>query len=369
MRHLRQEVGFGCPIKDCGSPYLEYHHFDPPWSIRQHHEPGGMIALCGEHHKKADGGSFPVEYLREIKSGARLPSIGGRFDWLLQDFVVVMGGAYAAQTWIPLAYGDRPVVSFCRDSEGFLRLNIDMPTASIAPRLRVWESNFYQRGAPKDFECPPHGRLVRISYKNGDYLRIEFRSVPTLKHFEAQYIGVRNIGPVQMTYPITAIEIELRLPEANLHINKDVFQINGNNLKNTLANGGGYFIAIGSHEPISRLTRHIGYSKKTFTSPRLRLASQNDDELIRIDSLTFDRQVLGLDGFGFDNCTFKNSRLMFSGKPFSISPSCSFPGSALILTDEAVTTCQALEALRKSDGDFDILSAVKAISGESNARC
>lgn len=27
---LRKEVYFGCPIKDCGSPYLSYHHFNPP---------------------------------------------------------------------------------------------------------------------------------------------------------------------------------------------------------------------------------------------------------------------------------------------------------------------------------------------------
>jgi len=160
MRELRREVGFGCPIPRCVNPYLEYHHFDPPWSVQQHHNPEGMIALCADHHNKADAGAFPTEYLRDLKSGKGLQALRGRFDWLRRDFVVIMGGAYAAQTIVPLAYGDRPVISFHRDPDGFLLLNVDMPTASIAPRLRMWESTWYQRGTPKDLESPPHGRLL-----------------------------------------------------------------------------------------------------------------------------------------------------------------------------------------------------------------
>jgi len=364
MRVLRQEVGFGCPVRGCGSPYLEYHHFDPPWSVREHHDPGGMIALCAEHHKKADvPGAFPIDYLRELKTTPSGASVSGRFDWLLRDFIVVMGGAYAADCWVPISYGDRPVISFHRDFSGFLLMNIDMPSASIGPRLRMWESVWYQRGSPKDLECPPSGRLLKISYKNGDYLRIEFRSMATPAEFQARYPQAHDIGPSQATYPLTVIEIELRLAEADLHINKDVFRLGGSELRGTLARGGRYFIGIGTHEPISKLTNNIGYSLKRI-EPRLRLASQNDDQFISIDGVTFDQRVLGLDGFAFDGCTFRNCRVMFSGQPCSLSR-CALPGSAVVLTDAAVTTCQGLEALRRMDSAFDILSAVKAISGDS----
>ncbi|WVV46823.1 hypothetical protein THH46_16005 [Pseudomonas sp. NA13] len=67
MLALRSEVGFGCPVKDCGNPYLEYHHFDPPVSVRAHNEPQGMIALCAQHHKKADGGAYTNEQLHALK--------------------------------------------------------------------------------------------------------------------------------------------------------------------------------------------------------------------------------------------------------------------------------------------------------------
>lgn len=65
-QRLRQEVGFGCPAKDCGNPYLEYHHFDPPWSVEKHHDPERMIALCSEHHGKAN--AWTVDQVRAMKN-------------------------------------------------------------------------------------------------------------------------------------------------------------------------------------------------------------------------------------------------------------------------------------------------------------
>jgi hypothetical protein len=70
--------------------------------------------------------------------------------------------------------------------------------------------------------------------------------------------------------------------------------------------------------------------------------------------------VLGLDGFAFEDCTLRNCRLMFAGSPFSMAHS-TLPGSMVVLTDEAVTTCQALEALRQMAG-LDIMAALDAIS-------
>jgi hypothetical protein len=196
--------------------------------------------------------------------------------------------------------------------------------------------------------------------------QIEFRSMASVDEFRARYAQAHDIGPSPAAYPVTAIEIELRLAESDLHINKDVFRVGGVEMRNTLVQGGNYFIGIGTHEPIARLTDHIGYSLKRI-DPRLRLASQNDSQFIRIDGITFEQRVLGLDGFAFDDCTFSNCRLMFSGSPFSMAR-CQFPGSAVVLTDEAVTTCQALEALRQMDGTLDIIAALDAIGGKTSGK-
>jgi hypothetical protein len=84
---LRQEVGFCCPVQDCGSPYLTWHHFDPPWRVKHHHRPEGMIAVCREHADKADHGSFTDDQLRELKreGRSRASQVRGRFDWMRQD--------------------------------------------------------------------------------------------------------------------------------------------------------------------------------------------------------------------------------------------------------------------------------------------
>ena len=88
---LRSEVGFGCPIKGCGNPYLEYHHFDPPVNIKPHNEPKGMIALCAQHHKKADGGAYTVEQLHTLKTDkTNAALVKGNLDWLRKNLLAVV---------------------------------------------------------------------------------------------------------------------------------------------------------------------------------------------------------------------------------------------------------------------------------------
>src|ERR1022692_4539989 len=70
-RRLRDDVGFCCPIPGCSSPYLEWHHFDPPWKVKHHHDPARMIALCRDHHPEADAGAFKVEQLHAYKATAK----------------------------------------------------------------------------------------------------------------------------------------------------------------------------------------------------------------------------------------------------------------------------------------------------------
>jgi hypothetical protein len=92
---LRAEVGFGCPVYGCRLPFLEFHHFDPPWRDRQHHEPDGMVALCVEHHKKADRGVFSKDQLRAFKkSKTSVEEIRGKFDWAGPRQLIRFGGVY-----------------------------------------------------------------------------------------------------------------------------------------------------------------------------------------------------------------------------------------------------------------------------------
>ena len=215
-RVLRREIAFGCPAQDCGNPYLEWHHFDPPWRELQHHDPEGMVALCAEHHKKANAGAFTKEQLREMKtSGDSGRELIGRFDWLRQDLLAVVGGNFYHETLRVVEYQRTPVVWFNRDEDGHLLLNLRMLSTSNEERA-VMEDNFWiSRGTPTDLESPPSGKLLKIEYSNGDYLGVEYRVLASGDEANARYDGAKaDRWPVD--YPITAVEIHMRTGGSNV---------------------------------------------------------------------------------------------------------------------------------------------------------
>ena len=206
-RALRREVGFGCPIPGCASPYLEWHHFDPPWREREHHELTGMIALCSDHHPKADAGAYTKAQLISFKSNPRRDEIEGRFDWLRNRLLAVVGGCFYYETLTVFEYRSTPIIWFRRDDDGHLLLNLKMLSKSVDERLLVEDSFWMAKGAPLDFECPPSGKLIHGKYPNGDEVRIEFFELGSVSDAAKRYPDARaEEWPIE--FPITAVEVQ-----------------------------------------------------------------------------------------------------------------------------------------------------------------
>ncbi len=91
-----------------------------------------MIALCREHHDQADAGAFTAEQLQAMKAdgGSRGEQIRGRFNWMRQQVLGVVGGNFYFEVPTILQIEDQPVIWWRRDDEGFLLLNLQMLTAS-----------------------------------------------------------------------------------------------------------------------------------------------------------------------------------------------------------------------------------------------
>ena len=89
-RRLRKEVNYGCPF--CRSPFLTWHHFDPPWEPLHVHNEAGMIALCSECHRFADGGHFTKQQLRQAKFTPSSDPPKGRLPWNPSDAFIIFGG-------------------------------------------------------------------------------------------------------------------------------------------------------------------------------------------------------------------------------------------------------------------------------------
>lgn len=246
LRILRREVGFGCPVPDCRNPYLTWHHFDPPWSQRQHHNPEGMIALCREHHDKADAGAFTVAQLRVLKSewAESRVEVGGRFDWMRRELLAVVGGNFYLDTPVILEFRREKAIWFERDDEGHFLLNVRMLTTTGEPRTRI-ENNFWVlRGSPADVEAPPSGRRVRVRYDNGDEIAIEFFEVQGADDLVRRYASARP-REWGVDFPITAVEVRSNAAGSNFWFGPDSAQLGGITMTGCFMRSVGVAVSIG----------------------------------------------------------------------------------------------------------------------------
>jgi len=234
---LREEVGFGCPVPDCGCPYLEWHHFDPPWIEKNHHNPEGMIALCRGHHIQADNGAFTKEQLRQFKRDGRANwrQISGKFNWMRNRILAVVGGNFYYETPVIFKFREQPVIWFERDENNYLLLNLRMLSTSKESRAYIQNNEWFNVGGEEDIECPPSAKRVKISYPNGDLVSIEFFEINDIEDAKKRYPDARaSDWPIEL--PITAVEVTNIVANSGLEFNARETKFGmGNIMKNCFA--------------------------------------------------------------------------------------------------------------------------------------
>lgn len=220
---LRRDVGFGCPIRNCGNPYLEYHHFDPPVHIKPHNNPEGMIALCPQHHKKADGNAYTIEQLHQFKKNKiNSAFVSGNLEWLRRDILSIIGSNAFYDTPIPIQIDGHDVVKFTRDDLGYQRLSIGMLSLAPEERIIIEENSWENIGLPVDLRSPPQGKELEARYDNGDYLYLKFIEITDSNMLSNLYgIDMRTM----VNFPITAVEINITIGGTNID-----FKTNGANI-------------------------------------------------------------------------------------------------------------------------------------------
>jgi len=165
---LRREVNFGCPVPGCGSPFLSWHHFDPPWVGHGHHNPEGMIALCLQHHKEADGGAFTKQQLQEFKRKPFLQNAmpTGKFNWRREFIVLEVGSNYFISPHRILGFVDEGkitnVIWTSYDSFGLQSISLDLRRANGDPVLRMDKNDWIVLSDVDDVECPPSANSLNI---------------------------------------------------------------------------------------------------------------------------------------------------------------------------------------------------------------
>jgi hypothetical protein len=250
-RQLRQEVNFGCPINGCGIPYLTYHHFDPPWREKEHHNPEGIIALCPTHAAIADGGAWTKNQIKEFKQQPfiRTDQIADSFRFLRHDIVCQIGClAYGFKNFITIS--NETVLGFERTPQGYLGLNMILRNREGKIILEMKENDWIVYTTEIfDFECPARGKSFRVRAKDDitdftvrfdDLSTEEFREGTReykpdqiecfLKQIgEPEEIHLLKIsGRLQMgKHDIRLTETEINVESKNVHFNLKAFSFIG----------------------------------------------------------------------------------------------------------------------------------------------
>jgi hypothetical protein len=195
-RILRSEVNFGCPVKDCGSPFLTYHHFDPTWEPAHVHNVSGMIALCSNCHKKADQGVWTISQLKDMKNNPFLKDsqVAGRLDWLRQNIMYIAGSNFLWNVKTILSVDSEGVIWVNRDSQNQLLLNCKIFDIDSNLLLEMIDNDWTVYN-PEDLECLPGGQ--RITIKGNDNVTnfyIDFKEV-TQEDFYKEWQPILERSP------------------------------------------------------------------------------------------------------------------------------------------------------------------------------
>lgn len=171
IEELRREVGFGCPVPGCRSPFLTWHHFDPPWNVENHWRPEGIIAMCPLCHADADEkrgrpGAYSKEELRAMKtSNCSVDDVAGGFRaWQDKESLLVrVGGCYTDTSAPVILINDVPQISVSKNEAGLLSLSFELRNQNDDVLVKM-EDNWFTAYPPNvhDMIVEPKTKLVKV---------------------------------------------------------------------------------------------------------------------------------------------------------------------------------------------------------------
>lgn len=197
-RQLRQEANFGCGI--CGNPILDYHHIIP-YHISRAYLPQDMIALCPNHHRRANQREYSDKYLRELKTSPHnRERVRDAFFIESDELIVYLGNCKCIDTPRALVVDDFDIVSVEKiENSPTVNLNLfDKFTNWIAAIYEnswivdttlVWDLEYHPRhlvfrSAPRnislDFKIEGSNLLINgILHYNGHQITMNNKGIAT----------------------------------------------------------------------------------------------------------------------------------------------------------------------------------------------
>jgi hypothetical protein len=180
IEELRREVGYGCPV--CRSPFLTWHHFDPPAHVEQHWRPEGIIAMCPLCHTDADekgknAGAYSIAELRAMKrSKHSSEDVRGHFpSWQDKEKLLVrVGGCYADTSAPIISVNEIPQIRIEKNKAGLLSLSFELRNKNDKVLVRMEDNWFTAYPANiHDMIVTPKTKEVKV-WLNKEDVGLEF---------------------------------------------------------------------------------------------------------------------------------------------------------------------------------------------------
>lgn len=205
-------TGAACVVPGCSVPYLTVRELGPDEAL----------TLCLGHAEQA--AAAPDERLRHLAGTPRRHA--SRPPWRTRPLLARVGGNFYYETRVLFRLGAVTCVGFDRDDGGNLLLDLRMPTASGQPRARISGNLWKVLPDGAEVACPASGRLLDISYPDGDRFRAEFSDVHDVRALRARFGGVARWA-YRIRFPVTLVELSLRVANTDLGFDPEGTEMGG----------------------------------------------------------------------------------------------------------------------------------------------
>lgn len=143
-----------------------------------------MIALCPEHHGKADVGTYTSEELHHYKANPNpVEWLEEKFEWRRKNVLVSMGGNFDYNSRIAFKINDTPVTWITRDEKNYLMLNINGKNIIVRDNTWLLPTN------AQDIACLPSGKSLEATYTDGERFSIVFTEIENDQKMISKYPG------------------------------------------------------------------------------------------------------------------------------------------------------------------------------------
>lgn len=160
----------------------------------------------------------------KLEGRDRNQQVAGRFNWMRQQILAVVGGNFYYEVPTIIQIAGRPVIWWNRSEDGLMLLNVRMLSASSEPRAWIEDNDWISEGVAADIECPPSGKLLRIDYLCGDQLRVEFMEIDSPEALTAMY-GTQ--APPDVEFPLTVVEVQMEVANTPLSFSARESRVGG----------------------------------------------------------------------------------------------------------------------------------------------